>query len=310
MMYTIRNMKLGLRHPNLLMRGLNRAYFHHRYGKEYFPKGHRFLDEDWDILIILDACRFDLFRSENTINGQLQSRISRGSSTLEFLRGNFKGEELHDTVYLTANPQLYRHGDEIGIEFYKSVNVWLESGWDEKYRTVLPETMANKAIEAEQRYNDKRLIIHFIQPHYPFVNSDISIGRKQLADENPNEDQIWMTLMKENNPGLEASVIKAYKNNFKLVLPYVEKLIKKSVGKVVVTSDHGNLLGERAYPVPVKEWGHPDGIYVKELTKVPWFVVDGDERRDIISEEPVHERKNDHQQITEERLNALGYVSK
>ena len=47
-------------------------------------KGTFVMNEDWDNLIILDACRYDLFNAVAGINSDYI--ISRGSDTAEFLR--------------------------------------------------------------------------------------------------------------------------------------------------------------------------------------------------------------------------------
>ena len=65
------------------------------------------LDEDWDNLIILDACRYDFFKEEiekRQIDGYLKKVISRGSHTLNFLKENFTEDYYNDIVYITANP--------------------------------------------------------------------------------------------------------------------------------------------------------------------------------------------------------------
>ena len=36
------------------------------------------MKEDWDNLVILDACRYDMFKKLNTINGKLEYKISIG----------------------------------------------------------------------------------------------------------------------------------------------------------------------------------------------------------------------------------------
>jgi hypothetical protein len=50
------------------------------------------LEEDWDNLVILDACRYDLFKQVNDISGDLQKRQSQASMTAEFLNRNFAGK--------------------------------------------------------------------------------------------------------------------------------------------------------------------------------------------------------------------------
>ena len=48
------------------------------------------MKEDWDNLIVLDACRYDMFKEINTIKGNLERGISRGSATSQFLIENFE----------------------------------------------------------------------------------------------------------------------------------------------------------------------------------------------------------------------------
>lgn len=65
--------------------------------------------EKWDHLIILDACRYDVFVEEikkrKLYNmGKLEYHISRGASTPEFLLENFSGGLFEDIVYITVNP--------------------------------------------------------------------------------------------------------------------------------------------------------------------------------------------------------------
>ena len=119
------------------------------------------MEEDWDNLIILDACRYDTFKE---VYGECDYRYSKGSSTIEFLRKNFFGMRFLNTVYVTANPFVNRFSQS----FYKVISVW-KDGWNYDLGTVLPDVMVEYALEAENQYPDKRLIIHFIQPHYPYI---------------------------------------------------------------------------------------------------------------------------------------------
>ena len=46
------------------------------------------MEEDWDFLIVLDACRYDYFSEmyEGFFTGRLEKRISPGCSTVEWLK--------------------------------------------------------------------------------------------------------------------------------------------------------------------------------------------------------------------------------
>jgi arylsulfatase A-like enzyme len=59
-----------------------------------------------------------------------------------------------------------------------------------------------------------------------------------------------------------------YNANLRRALESVEELIESLDGKVVITADHGEMLGEKGL------YSHPHGVYFKELVEVPWFVVD------------------------------------
>lgn len=61
---------------------------------------------DWDNLVVLDACRYDLFEELHTFPGDLKSVISRGSNTVKWLQTDFKKEQYSDIVYVTANGNL------------------------------------------------------------------------------------------------------------------------------------------------------------------------------------------------------------
>lgn len=68
------------------------------------------------------------------------------------------------------------------------------------------------------------------------------------------------------------------------------------------------MLGERAWPVPIREWGHPRGIYTEELVKVPWLVIGSDSRPAIVAEEQTRDREAVDQDVVAERLRDLGYA--
>jgi hypothetical protein len=68
------------------------------------------------------------------------------------------------------------------------------------------------------------------------------------------------------------------------------------------------MFGERSSPIPIREWGHPQGIWTEELIKVPWLEVAYAERKDIISEPPI-ELSEIGDTPVQQRLESLGYKS-
>lgn len=305
-MYSLSQFRRGIRNPRLFLREANRLYHSRAKTRPFNTEGVDVFSEDWDNLIILDACRHDMFKYYADLDGHLESRISRSSSTEEFLRANFRNRSLLDTVYITANPQFYRHRDWLNVQFHEVRHIWKEDGWDNQYRTVLPETTTDYALQAAADHPDKRLIVHYIQPHYPFLTEDKGPFRNEEEILKPGKVGGWHRVMTGELDVSKSEIWDAYVQTLQRALPAVERLIKCIDGKTVVTSDHGNMVGERAWPFPIREWGHPRGIYTEELVKVPWLVIDGD-RRKIVAEDPVAADDEIHDERVQDRLQNLGY---
>lgn len=307
-MYTLNDLRIGARHPNLACRELNRRYYDFLFGKEYNNAGIDVLNEDWDILIILDACRNDMFSKCCNIEGELTTKTSRGSNTREFLYGNFKDKMLLDTIYTTANPQFQKHQGGLNATFYRVYNIWNSDLWDTNTGTVHPDDVTTIAKQKIDEYPNKKHIIHYLQPHYPFIDTDLeNIGRHALEHESEGSD-IWGLKMKGQIDISREEINRAYYKNLELALDAVEDLIDEIPGKIIITSDHGNIVGERSRPIPIKEWGHPSGIYTSELVEVPWLVIKKGERPEIYASESTQAQKDVNNEVVEDRLKDLGYV--
>lgn len=303
-MYSLEGIKKGLTHPRFILQEIDRLYYRRLRSWQYNEAGVDIFAQDWDNLLLLDACRHDLFAEVADLPGETDSVESRGSATREFLQGNFHGRELLDTVYVTASPMLSRHRDEIDVQFHDIVNVWQDPGWDEQFRTVLPETVRNATLDAAERYPDKRLLVHFMQPHFPFVGPT---GREQFDLDSGNFQ--WEDTATGRLDIPIETIEQAYRENLAEVLPVVEELLLGLGGRSVVTADHGQILGERLFPIPIREYGHPPGLYPPELVQVPWHVFDSGPRREIVAEAPAGERTRDGQQdVAAKRLRDLGYL--
>lgn len=272
-------------------------------------------EEDWDTLVILDACRYDAFEraaAEYGLNGRLERRISRESGTPGFLRENFSEGQFHDTVYVTANAYVNTLLND--DTFHAVVPAWRDN-WDDELNTVTPEGMAAACRAALETYPEKRHVFHFVQPHEPFVGEtklgvresalrEEALGReaKAHAEREPNsfERLARGDLSKE-------TVWSAYRDNLDRAMPVVAGLLNDVGGKTVVTADHGEAFGEFAWPFPIRVYGHPLGVLIPALTEVPWFVSERGDRRAIRSDPPRHREQLDEDTATE-RLRMLGYV--
>lgn len=310
-MYSAEQVVHGLRNPREGFRELNRLYWNVAGGRTYNGDGVDVFEEDWDNLLILDGCRPDVLADrvrEYEIDGDLETRTSRGSATAEFLNGNFDGKQLDDVVYVTASTMLYQESvfrERIDVELHDVFDVWSEA-IDYGDDGVSPVPVAETAREAAREYPHKRLIVHFLQPHAPYIGE---LGRSHFPDYRPNP-------LAERFRGLietpEDVLRDIYAENLDLALERVEELLPDLAGKTVVTADHGMLLGERERPIPVKSYGHPGGLYVDEMVEVPWLVIESDERKRIVAGEPdeqyAKKRSDDLDEQAREHLAQLGYL--
>ena len=270
--------------------------------------GTRVMAEDWDNLLILDGCRYDMFVDRIDLNGILESRVSLGSSSEEFMERNFVNEQFHDTVYVSANPFIPKLS--LNESTFHAV-IDLLDDWDNELQTIRPDSVSEAAREAYEQYPDKRLIVHFMQPHAPFIGElgrEIVGGGWTMNRDVEDDPGIWNRLRDGEDIPLD-TVWEAYKENLDVVLSEVEPLVEDLDGRSVITADHGNLVGERLSPIPTRrKYGHPYGVHAEELVKVPWFVIEESSRRTIRSDPPV---KSDDNSVTDEelsdRLEALGY---
>jgi hypothetical protein len=268
----------------------------------------RVMDEDWDNLLVLDACRADLFETvADTGDFDEYRRVtSLGSMTEEWTERNFQAHEFGDTVYIACNPITSRVAADA---FHDLQEVWRDS-FDEERKAIMPEPIADAARDAYERYPDKRLLVHFLQPHIPFVDSPDLVfrdwwspeGSFDEADADPPRN-VWGAMAM----GLVEyeEVWDAYERNLRLVLGEAMDLAADLPGKTVLTSDHGNMMGERTWPVPIRLYGHPRDLRAKPLVTVPWAVLEG-ERRDIIDDGIGSSPEAEEDEITD-RLQALGY---
>jgi len=270
------------------------------------------MEEDWDNLLILDACRFDYFDQYNTIEGDLRKVISKGGHSAQFLTENFAGGEFHDTVLVTANPFVEMLSEDV---FYKVYYAELFEQWDEELNTIPPEAVVEATVEMNERHPNKRLISHFMQPHTPYIGPtgrDL-YERYEFGVFNPNigENEEFETPERtipeavRNGPITEEELKRAYTENVEISIEHARELVDELDGKSVITADHGEMLGERMFLY--KEYGHTGYVYTPELRMVPWLTVESESRRDTVEGDPQGFDTLDDK-VRESRLSALGYV--
>jgi hypothetical protein len=231
----------------------------------------KIVDQDWDYLIILDACRYDMYQL--IVNQNADYVISGGTDTQEWVQWNFKGK-FNDIIYIAGNPHLSSYNLVKTFRFnpfYKVIEVW-DFGWDEQFKTVPPKKVTDATLSTLKEFPDKRMIIHYNQPHHPFIGDKELLKIDEGTATNPenisNKEEkatVWAMVRKGKLPLRRAW--KAYLKNLKIVMKEVYRLVDKLSGKVVVSSDHGNLVGEYMF------FGHIDNMRAENLVKVPWHII-------------------------------------
>jgi len=325
------------------------------------------------------------------LNGTLSKRKSIGSSTLEWRDKSFT-KYYPDIVYISANPYINSFAPLKGFSanehFCKVYDLWHEN-WDSRKQTVLPEVTTKRAIEIIRSEPGKRVIIHYMQPHEPYLGDDfeklvyhaplgalietiVEASRLRLKVYNaPVRTLIKRFVNKANGVQVKSSfrekliltlealsykmglrnrfslrrlrVLKklmtflnmrpmsqgdaiirkfgkqrlreAYEKNLNIVLKHAAELVDALTGKVVITSDHGEMLGEKGH------YSHWPGSSNKFLLDIPWLVIDrgkktserigknmdGQQKTELTK--PVSDRPDeaDIQEIRE-KLKSLGYI--
>lgn len=306
--YTLENIKKVLKKPGYVGWEAQRILFDLRHRNDAVDV----MKRDWDNLILLDACRYDYFADQNPISGELTSIISHGGQSWEFMQGNFVGEQFHDTVYVTANP----HTGKLDDDVFHAVEPLHLNSWSDKHQTVLPSDVNEAAIAYHEQYPNKRLIIHYMQPHRPYLGEtaeelqrdhNISGFNRHLAHSDTSPDTpTFSTLIKKGEISIEKTA-RAYRETLDTVLEYAEKLVDQLPGKSVVSADHGEMLGEKIIPFTTPKYGHShEYIRNETLYKVPWLVVPGSKRRKLVADDPLGFERGSHE-IVEDRLQSLGY---
>jgi hypothetical protein len=266
------------------------------------------ISEDWDTLILLDACRFDDFQKINTLEGKLEYRISKAVDSREFIKKNFVGKNHTDIAYVTANPHVKLINDNV---FYDIITAPL-SNWDSDLQCVPPAEVTKAAIKSHRKYSNKRIIVHYMQPHGPPLGPTGDVLRSEFQIEGPRtnekEGKRMMRLVAEGKIS-NYHARKAYRETLKIVLSEVEELIENISGKVVISADHGEMFGENPYFFLGDLYEHYGNPKTKELCKVPWFILDADSRRSTGSkkEPPENQPETNSSVDLEKQLKALGY---
>lgn len=285
--------------------------------------GDSIFSEDWDALVILDACRVDALREvqdEYEFLGLIESRWSRGSTSKEWLENTFiqsNKETISSTAYVTSNyyaghlenqsssPIEYpmaRHttvldrffsqvvrDDGVSAEQFKLFVNLFETLIGEDELQLHPNEVTKAAIKIARDNKFERIIIHYMQPHHAYIHADETAPWNEepfsYLTDGGDLDKVW----------------ESYVDNLRLVLDHVDILLDNlDAEQTVITADHGELFGEWGL------YGHAVGVPHPDLRKVPYAMTTARDTESCTPEIELPE-KSVSNKIVEKRLNALGY---
>lgn len=254
-------------------------------------------NDEWDVCLVLDACRYDLWEEVAWMYPYLTPKGSRhdysewsvGSASPEWISETFKDEyqeHWENTGYVTANPFSGKRGVELetlnesvyplcdrGLPYLDEV--WRDQ-WplSDEIETVDPTVLTERGLWAWENREIDHLIVHYMQPHTPFKKrpewSDgwNTTGVFGEPNKNDNTKDDWHKVRDGEIP--EDEFWNAYAANLEWVLKEVQRWKRFINGRILVTSDHGNAMGEW------HQWGHPPNSANPSLRNVPWVLVEGD----------------------------------
>jgi hypothetical protein len=237
--------------------------------------GESVYEHEWDVLVVLDACRPDALRDvapDYEFLDGVGTHRSVGSCSSEWLENTFqvagRRAEVARTAMVTGNTWTDRYLD--ADRFAVLDEVW-KYAWDDDLDTVPADAITDRAVRVARDRDPDRLVVHYMQPHHPFVPDplDDDSGMARTGDHS-SEASPWILLRQGAVP--ERRVREAYEANLRYVLRSVRTLLDNVDGRVVVTADHGNLFGEWGL------YGHPMHTPVPALITVPWVETTGRDR--------------------------------
>lgn len=263
-------------------------------------------EREWDVLVVLDACRIDIIKDVNEEYPFIDNMVeinSVGTKTTEWMERTFTEEyveKMNDTVYVAGNPNTARYLNQSQFAFLDEV--W-RYAWDEQLGTLPARPLTDRAIAVSRNRNPEWLIVHYMQPHEPFVQNPELGGRSSseriagIAGESEEFESVWTRL--QNGEIEKRALMDAYRSNLRYVLDDVALLLRSiDAEQVVISSDHGNAIGEFG------QYGHPPYTPLKCLKRVPWIETEANNKSGY---EPTTERADATTVDVEEKLKHLGY---
>ena len=273
--------------------------------------GESFWDREWDVLVLLDACRHDLMQSVaddwDFLPADVPATYSPASMSEEFLERHItadRQDEINSTAMIAANA-FTRHDWVADAGWAHLDEIWRHS-WSKSDGTVLPRPVTDAAIDhwrSDDREAD-RMIVWYLQPHGPFVTEDWSHGfdKSEIGDGAGIHKSVWNRL--RDGELSREQLWGGYRRNLEYVLEDVQLLLQNiDAEDVVISADHANGLGEWGV------FGHPKYVPAPAVKRVPWVETTATDGGGYDPEyQARYDSADDSALSVDDRLEALGYA--
>lgn len=258
--------------------------------------GRNVLDEPWDLLVVLDGCRHDLMTETAGAYDYVESVepfTSLAGGSLSWMRRTFAStRDVSDVAYVTANPFSDTALDP--ARFAAFDEVW-RTAWDDTLGTVRAQAVTKHAVDGLRHADADRAIVHYMQPHHPFVPAPVAAGINR-DDPSDHDTTVWERL--RHGTISRERAWRGYRDNLEYVMNEVATLLENvDAPQTVITADHGNALGEWGI------YGHGD-YPISALRRVPWCTATATDERTLT---PEVDRSATGGPSVADRLRDLGY---
>jgi hypothetical protein len=269
----------------------------------HLQKATNIYKKDWDLLVILDCARPDMMeevKKDYEFIGEVEEITSVGSCSMEWMKNTFIpkfNKQMQSTIHITSNTSSDTYLSD--NQFQHLEEVWRD-GWNKELGTIPAEEVTDRAIYYMRRIDADRAIVHYMQPHLPFVTRpdiDSSFVTKEGEE---GKGHNLSGLCRERGYG-QNELWNAYIENLKYVLDSVEILLSNvNAEQTIISADHGEAFGEKNI------YGHPCRNYVDSLTQVPWCPTSAVNCKNY---NPEYEPKTSYEDDVslDNKLKALGY---
>jgi len=294
------------------------------------PIGTQLYELDWDLMIILDSCRYDILsrvQHEYDFLQELTSIWSVGGTSPEWLANTFNKkylDQISDTAYITANPhsktiledqlsgkfrrdstdiirmrkwrENYNIAESSELEYYLPVWKNQDVGQDKFYDLFGPlNLVTDEAIRMDREQDIGKIILHYMPPHRPYI-----IDAKREGRELRQYERYPFQYIKET--GDKETVMESCTNMARWVLDDVRKILNNvDRDNVIITADHGDGFGEFG------TYNHHAGSLHPKIRRVPLVQTSASDKGTY---DPVNQYQegDDISNIQKEQLEALGYI--